>query len=61
MLLITIVFAVTVYSVPDKMTKEVPQLSCHDRILGYSQMGYYADAKTVKAALDSCNGGPSQM
>jgi hypothetical protein len=57
MLLIMIVFAVTVYSVPDKITKEVSYLSCHDRILSYSQMGYYHDVKTVKAALDSCKGG----
>ncbi|HZA63751.1 MAG TPA: hypothetical protein VE573_12835 [Nitrososphaeraceae archaeon] len=31
LLLITVVFAVTVYSAPDKLTKEV-SLSCHDRI-----------------------------
>jgi hypothetical protein len=61
MLLITIVFAVTVYSIPDKITKEVSSLSCHDRILGYAQMGFYTDIKTVKAALDSCSGGSSQM
>jgi hypothetical protein len=57
MLLITIVFAVSVYSVPDKITKGISYLSCHDKILGYSQMGYYPDIKTVKAALDSCKGG----
>jgi hypothetical protein len=33
MLLITIVFAVTVYSIPDKETTRI-SLSCHDQILG---------------------------
>ncbi|MDQ3840537.1 MAG: hypothetical protein M3297_14865 [Thermoproteota archaeon] len=61
MLLITIIFAVTVYSVPDKITKGVSYLSCHDRILGYAQMGYYTDTKTVQAALASCSGSPSEM
>jgi hypothetical protein len=50
LLLITVVFAVTVYSAPDKLTKEV-SLSCHDRILGYARMGAYPDATTVKAAM----------
>jgi hypothetical protein len=40
LLLITVVFAVTVYSAPDKLTKEV-SLSCHDRILGYARMGAF--------------------
>ncbi|HKI08873.1 MAG TPA: hypothetical protein VKA09_10790 [Nitrososphaeraceae archaeon] len=55
LLLITVVFAVTVYSTPDKLTKEV-SLSCHDRILGYARMGAYPDATTVKAAMASCSG-----
>lgn len=33
MLLITLVFAVTVYSIPEKETTRI-SLSCHDRILG---------------------------
>lgn len=55
MLLLTIVFAVTVYSVPDKITREV-SLSCHDKILSYARIGAYTDATTVKAALASCSG-----
>jgi hypothetical protein len=61
MLLITIVFAVAVYSVPDKITKGVSYLSCHDRILGYAQMGFYTDSKTVQAALASCSGSHSAI
>lgn len=60
MLLITIVFAVTVYSIPDKETTRI-SLSCHDRILGYAQMGFYTDSKTVQAALASCSGSPLAM
>jgi hypothetical protein len=56
LLLITVVFAVTVYSAPDKLTKEV-SMSCHDKILGYARMGAYPDATTVKAAMaSSCSG-----
>jgi hypothetical protein len=55
-LLITIVFAVTVYSVPDSTTVKEVSLSCHDKILGYARMGYYTDAATVKAAMASCSG-----
>jgi hypothetical protein len=58
--LITIVFAVTVYSIPDKETTRI-SLSCHDRILGYAQMGFYIDSKTVQAALASCSGSPLAM
>jgi hypothetical protein len=60
MLLITVVFAVTVYSIPDKETTRI-SLSCYDRILGYAQMGYYTDSKTVQAALASCSSSPSAM
>jgi hypothetical protein len=54
LLLISVVFAVTVYSTPDKITKMV-SLSCHERILGYARIGAYLDATTVKAALASCS------
>ena len=60
MSLITIVFAVTVYSIPDKETTRI-SLSCHDRILGYAQMGFYTDSETVQAALASCSGSPLAM
>jgi hypothetical protein len=60
MLLITIVFAVSVYSIPDKETTRI-SLSCHNRILGYAQMGFYTDSKTVQAALASCSSSPLVM
>jgi hypothetical protein len=53
--LITIVFAVTVYSVPDSTTVKEVSLSCHDKILGYARIGFYPDVETVKAALASCD------
>ncbi len=56
LLLITIVFAVTVYSSPDSTATKKVSLSCHDRILGYARIGAYADATTVKAAMASCSG-----
>jgi hypothetical protein len=49
-----LISVVTVYSTPDKITKEV-SLSCHERILGYARIGAYLDATTVKAALASCS------
>lgn len=54
-LLITIVFAVTVYSASDSTTVKEVSLSCHDKILGYARMGFYPDVATVKAALASCD------
>jgi hypothetical protein len=47
-------------SIPDKETTRI-SLSCHDRILGYAQMGFYTDSKTVQAALASCSGSPLAM
>ena len=54
-LLITIVFAVTVYSVPDSTTVKEVSLSCHDKILDYARIGFYLDVATVKVALASCD------
>jgi hypothetical protein len=55
MLLITIVFAVTVYSVPTPGTEPVKKVSCHDRILGYERIGAYQNIETFKLALSYCN------
>ena len=54
-LLITIVFAVTIYSVPDSTTVKEVSLSCHDKILNFARIGFYPDVATVKAALASCD------
>jgi hypothetical protein len=55
-LLITIVFAVTVYSVPDSTTVKEVSLSCHDKILGYARIGAYKDVATFNTAMAYCNG-----
>jgi len=55
LLLITITFAVTAYSVPDNTVVKV-SASCHDKILEYARMEFYTDAVTVKAATASCGG-----
>jgi hypothetical protein len=60
MLLITIVFAVTVYSAPTSGTESVEKVSssgpsCHDRILSYARLGAYQDKETFNLALSYCN------
>jgi hypothetical protein len=61
MLLITIVFAVTVYSAPtagdgvmEKVSSSDGQ-SCYEKILGYARIGAYQDKETFKLALSYCN------
>lgn len=60
MLLITVVFAVTVYSAPTSGTGPIEKVSssgvsCHDKILGYERIGAYQDKETFNAALSYCN------
>ena len=59
MLLVTVVFAVTVYSAPTPGTESVEKVSsgpsCHDRILSYARMGAYQDKETFNLALSYCN------
>ena len=59
MLLITIVFAVTVYSSPAPGNESVEKVSsgpsCHDKILSYARMGAYQDKETFNLALSYCN------
>jgi hypothetical protein len=60
MLLITIVFAVTVYSAPTPGTESVEKVSsssssCHDRILSYARLGAYQDKETFNLALSYCS------
>jgi hypothetical protein len=58
MLLVSIVFAVTVYSAPfDTGSTEVSSNgeSCYEKILGYARLGAYQDKETFKAALSYCS------
>lgn len=60
LLLITMVFAVTVYSAPTPGTESVEKVSssgssCHDRTLSYARIGAYQDKETFKAALSYCS------
>lgn len=55
MLLITMVFAVTVYSAPTAGDEPVEKVSCHDRILSYERIGAYQDKETFNLALSYCN------
>ncbi|MFZ0264215.1 MAG: hypothetical protein WBM37_03135 [Nitrososphaeraceae archaeon] len=60
LLLISIVFAVTVYSAPTSSTGSIEKvssngISCHDKILGYARIGAYQDKETFNAALSSCS------
>jgi type II secretory pathway pseudopilin PulG len=61
MLLITIVFAVTVYSAPSSSTGAIEKASssggesCYQKILGYAQMGAYQDKETFNLALSYCS------
>ena len=62
MLLISIVFAVTVYSAStyDTGSTEVSSNgeSCYEKILGYARIGAYQDKETFNTALAYC-GPPS--
>jgi hypothetical protein len=63
MLLISIVFAVTVYSAPTSSnvpTEKVSSsgVSCYEKILGYARIGAYQDKETFNTALAYC-GPPS--
>jgi hypothetical protein len=64
MLLISIVFAMTVYSAltSDTGSTEVSSNgeSCYEKILGYARIGAYQDKETFKAALSYC-GPPSGL
>ena len=59
MLLISIVFAVTVYSAPTSNTGSTKVSSngesCYEKILGYARIGAYQDKETFKAALSYCS------
>jgi hypothetical protein len=59
MLLITIVFAVTVYSAPTPGTEVIKKVSssqsCHEKILGYERIGAYQNIETFKLGLSYCN------
>jgi hypothetical protein len=61
MLLISIVFAVTVYSAPTSGTEAIEKVSssngesCYEKILGYARIGAYQDKETFKLALSYCN------
>jgi hypothetical protein len=60
MLLISIIFAVTVYSAPTSSnvpTEKVSStgVSCHDRILGYARIGAYQNREIFNTALSYCS------
>ena len=60
LLLISIVFAVTVYSATTSSTGPTEKVSssgdsCYERILGYARIGAYQDRETFKAALSYCS------
>jgi hypothetical protein len=61
MLLITIVFAVTVYSAPTSSTEVIKKVSsdggqsCYEKILGYERIGAYQNKETFQLALSYCN------
>ena len=59
LLLISMVFAGTVYSAPTSSTESIEKVSssgvsCRDKILGYAQIGAYQDKETFNAALSYC-------
>jgi hypothetical protein len=59
MLLISVVFAVTVYSAPTSSTGAIVKASsgesCYEKILGYARIGAYQDKETFKLALSYCS------
>jgi hypothetical protein len=60
MLLISIVFAVTVYSAPTSNTGSTEKvsssgISCYEKMLGYARIGAYQDEETFNSALSYCN------
>jgi hypothetical protein len=60
LLLISIVFAVTVYLATTSSTGPIEKVSssgepCYERILGYARIGAYQDRETFKAALSYCS------
>jgi hypothetical protein len=60
MLLISIVFAVTVYSAPTSDTGSTEKvsssgISCYEKMLGYARIGAYQDEETFNSALSYCN------
>jgi hypothetical protein len=61
MLLISIVFAGTVYSAPISETDAIEKASsssgesCYEKILGYARIGAYHDKEAFKAALSYCS------
>jgi hypothetical protein len=60
MLLISIVFAVTVYSAPTSSNVPAEKVSssgvsCYEKILGYARIGAYQDKETFNTALAYCS------
>jgi hypothetical protein len=60
LLLISIVFAVTVYLATTSSTGPIEKVSSsgepyYKRILGYARIGAYQDRETFKAALSYCS------
>jgi hypothetical protein len=63
MLLISIVFAVAVYSAPTYDTGSTEKdsskgISCYEKMLGYARIGAYQDEETFNSALSYCNSRP---
>jgi hypothetical protein len=60
MFLISIIFAVTVYSAPTSDTGSTEKVSssgvsCYEKMLGYARIGAYQDEVTFNTALAYCN------
>jgi hypothetical protein len=60
LLLISIVFAVTVYSAPTSSAGAIEKVSssgesCYEKMLGYARIGAYQDEETFNSALSYCN------